>query len=219
MAVSKPSWLRYWLDKLNWDIFVWKVYVGDAIERAIDWAIDRVNDSLALASAAFDKAWDAYYKALEVARQLRDMGYREIQDLWDRISTWWDDLNDWWKAKRSWIYDLIDATKDTLQARIKDAWSAIDRVQAAWDSFRRDTLPSLLSMDYWTAFWGGRVRSAQDWWAARWQQIQDTREAALSPIRAILKDHSSKLDVISELFKDPEKWLLDRIESMLARFW
>ncbi len=218
MEISKPSWLRNWLNKLNWDIFVWKVYVGDAIEGAIDWVIDKVNLVLGRAEAAYNKALEAWDYARELANSLGETINREVQDILARSSTWWDQLAEWWQAKRSLIQDLIDAGMDKLRPAIDQVRSLLAKIDAAWDSFRRDTLPSLLSMDYWTAFWGGRVATISDWWAARRQQIDDAREAALKPVRDEVNKHSTKLDLIKDLFTDPEKWLLDRIESMIARF-
>lgn len=218
MAISKPSWLRLLLDRLNWDIFVWKVYVGDTVEGAIDWVIDKINLVLDIGYLAYDRATSAWDKAVQLAGDLRTMVYREVQNILARISTWWDQLYTWWEAKRTWIQDVIDAGIDNLRPWIDQARAAIAKVEAAWDSFRRDTLPGLIDIDRWTAFWGGKVATASDWWAARRQQVSDMIDTVVAPVRSEVNKHSEKLDLLKDLMTDPERWLLDRLESMIARF-
>lgn len=218
MAINKPSWLRRWLDRLNWDIFVWHVYVGDAIEGAIDWVLDKINLVLDISYYAYDKALDAWDRAVQLGRELRSLVYREVQELLDELSTWSDQLNDWWEAKRSWIRSVIDAGIDTLKSYTDSILSIVNKLEAAWDSFRRDTLPGLFTIDHWSAFWGGRVDNISDWLAATRQQMSDTIDAVVAPVRREVNKHTGQLDLIKDLLKDPEKWLLDRIESMIARF-
>lgn len=218
MAIYKPSWLRRWLDRLNWDIFVWHVYVGDAIEGAIDWVLDKVNAVLDLTYRAYDRALDAWYKAVELARDLRSLVNREVQDILDNLSTWSDRLNEWWATKRYWVLGVIDAGIDKLKSYTNSILSIVNKLEAAWDNFRRDTLPGLFTVERWTSFWGGKVDTASDWWAARRQQMSDMIEAGLAPVRSEVNKHSGQLDLIKDLIRDPEKWVLDRIESAIARF-
>ena len=197
MKVSKPTWLSRMLGLLNWDIFTWKVYIGDAVENAIDWALKWVNWGISQAERAYDKAVDAWYKALEV--------YRELQSL---INTY---------IARA--YDYIDATKSYLRELINDVKAIANKVDTAWDNFRHDTLPKLLDTQWVRDFFGRGISNISEWWAARRGEIDSRLDAEIDPVREEVNKHSSWLDLIKDLFTDPEKWLLDRIESMIARFW
>lgn len=219
MAISKPSWLRQALDRLNWDIFTWKIYVGDAIERAIDWALGWLNWGVELAQGAYNQAINAWDKAVEVFWDLRSLLFTEVTKVTNKISTWWSDLGDWWAAKSRDVRDWIDAAKTTLGERIDDARDLINRVDTAWGNFRRDTLPNLLDTHWIRSFFGARVSSISDWWAPKKQEIDEQIETEVAPVRDEVNRHSSWLDLVKELFTDPEKFLLDLLERMLARFW
>lgn len=210
MEISKPSKLRRRLDRLNWDIFVWHVYVGDAIEAAIDWVLVKVNAVLDLTYRAYDRALDAWYKAVELSRDLRSLVYREVQEILDNLSTWSGQLNEWWAAKRYWVLGVIDAGIDRLRPLIDQARAAVARVETAWDSFRKDTLPGLFTIERWTAFWGGRVDNISDWLAATRQQMSDIIETVVAPVRSEVNKHSGQLDLIKEFFTDPFEWLWAR---------
>lgn len=197
MAVSKPSWLSRALDLLNWDIFTWKVYIGDAIERAIDWALGWVNWGIDQAKLAYNKAVDAWNKAVDFARILTATIYREAGYLWNRVNQWASDLAEWWEGKKTTVLGWIDATKSWAKERIDDARAIINRLDIAWDNFRRDTLPRLASK----------------------LDVRDLIVAAFAPWASLFNMLETFKTDIAKFFGDPEKWLLDRIESMLARFW
>ncbi|GAI79073.1 unnamed protein product, partial [marine sediment metagenome] len=137
MAISKPSWLRTWLDRLNWDIFTWKVYVGDAVERALDWALDWINWAIARGEAAWSRAGVAIDKAIELAKDLGKTIDREIDKILARITTWGDNLGNWWETKKEWIRDRIDLAREKLEDLIDDVERGFASLDAAWDSFRR----------------------------------------------------------------------------------
>lgn len=196
MAISKPSWLRDWLLKLNWDILTWHVYVGDAIESGIDWVIDGLNEGIDRAQDAWDKAVQAWDKAVEVGKQAWKDLQKEADKLSARIDTWWDDLSDWWDAWwddiRDWVTARLQPIKDWLTSLEK--WVA--KLDTWWDNFKTNTLPNLID----------RVKLA-DW-----------GKAEVDPIKKDVAQHSSWFSLLKDLMADPEKWLLDRITSMLARF-
>lgn len=219
MAISKPSWLRVLLNKLNWDIFTWKVYIGDAIERGIDWALGWVNWGVDLAQAAYNKALEARDKALEVYRELLTIVNKSINEVFDKVSTWWSELGEWWSAKRQDIKDWIDDAKRITLSQIDAVRITLRQIDTAWDNFRTVTLPKLLDTGWITSFFGARVSSITDWWRPEKQKITDEIETEVQPVRDEVNKHTSWLDLIKELFTDPEKWLMNMIERMLARFW
>ena len=196
MTIYKPSWLRNWLDNLNWDILTWHVYVGDAVESGIDWAIAWLNDSLDWALDAWNLAWDAWEKAVDVFWDLTDTIDYWVDRLFKEIDQWWDDLDDWWDAVWDDILDWVEARLETLKTLISDTRQWLAKLDTAWDNFKTNTLPNLINFSWFN-----------DWVKAR-----------VTPIEKDLAQHSSWFDLLKELMVDPEKWLLDRIISMLARF-
>lgn len=219
MALSKPSWLRSMLDRLNWDIFTWKVYVGDAIELGIDWALDWINWSIDQASRAYNKALEAISAVVELAGELRSRINAEIYLVLNRISTWGSILSDWWSARRQDVKDWIEAAKDLLKDLIDDAWIAIGQINVAWDNFRFNTLPGLVDFDNIRAWFGEGFKSLSDWWAARWQQIREANEAEIKPIRDEVNRHTTWLDLVREFFADPQQFLYDTMLKVIERFW
>lgn len=141
MAIIKPSWLRTILDYLNWDILGYQVYVGDAVESAIDWAIDRLNTALEWADAAWDYAANAWWKAVQVGvdawNDLQAVAWElrtSISDIWAELVTWWDDrVDDFW--------DLVDGATGWLEDRLDDAEWVLDELRDNWDTFWRDIWP------------------------------------------------------------------------------
>jgi len=218
MTVKKPSWLSQWLNLFNWDIFTWKVYAGDAIEHAIDWALQWVNWGIDQATLAYNKAVAAWYKAVELAGDLRSTIYRETGYLWNKVNQWASDLAEWWEGKKQDVQGWIDTAKDWAKERIDDAKAIANRVDTAWDNFKQDTLPKLLDTQWVRDFFGKKISSITDWWAPKEQEITDQIDTEVTPVRDEVNKHSSWLDLIKELFTDPEKWLMDRLESMIARF-
>lgn len=218
MAIRKPPWLRSWFDRLNWNIFTWRIYVGDAVERALDWAEDWINWAIARAEAAWSRAGVALYKAIDLAKELGRTIDREIDKVLARISTWWYDLGDWWETKKRWVRDLLLASSDFLEGLIDDVERGFASLDAAWDSFRRDTLPGLLSTTWFTTWWGRKWTDFTDWEGWFWNKTTDRIETEVKPVRDEVNKHTTWFDMVKELFEEPEEWLLKMIERMLARF-
>lgn len=218
MAISKPSWLRSWLNRLNWDIFTWRVYVGDAVEDAIDWALDWINWAIARADAAWSRAGVAIDKAIELFKDLGKTIDREIDKVLARITTWWYELGQWWETRKPIIQGWIDAALGFLSDRIDDVKKSLQRLDVAWDSFRRDTLPGLLDFTWFKSWWGRTWTNFAEWEGWFWNKTTDRIETEVKPVRDEVNKHTTWLDMVKELFTDPEKWLLEIIERMLARF-
>lgn len=211
MAITKPSWLRTWLSRLNWDVFTWKVYIGDAIEEAIDWLLGWVNWGIDQANRAYNQAWDAYYKAVAIAGDLTGLIYREINDVLSLVNTWWSDLGDWWSARAQDVKYWIDVAGDFLQYQINSLGRSLDGLRIAWEGFLRGTLPGLLSMDRWTAFWGGAWQSIGDWWGARLDQVKDLLSTATDPITDQVNKLTAVVDMIKEFIDDPLSYILGKL--------
>lgn len=204
MAVSKPGWLTRALDLLNWDIFTWKVYIGDAVERGIDWTLEWVNWGIDQATLAYNKAVDAWDKALEVYRDLRSWVNTELQR----------------------AGNLIDAAKSFLLERIRDIRSAINSVDVWLDNFRRDTLPKLLDTQWVRDFFGKGISTINDWWAARRGEIDNRLDAEITPVRDEVNRRASIFGIVKNLVTDPldwadhfVNWASGWIEAIIARLW
>ena len=226
MTVSKPSWLRSWLDKLNFDIFTWKVYIGDAIERAIDWALGWINWGISQANLAWNNAVAAWNKAVEVSKELTTLINKSISKVYDKIDTWWDDLKEWWEGKRDLIRDWIDEAEQWLLDRIDDVKRGLASLTTSWDNFRRYTLPNLIDLTWWTSFWGGKFATITDWWGIKKQEISDTIDVVVKPVRDEVNKHLDTLEKVKQLLSDPldwkdhfARWVMNTLESILARLW
>jgi len=218
MAVTKPSWLRRALALLNWDIFTWKVYVGDWIEYGIDWTLVYVNNALDWAKVAYDWGVAAWDRAVELARDLTAIIYRETGYLWNKISTWWSDLGDWWAAKVTWVRDLLAAASNTLRDLIDSVKRGVASLSAAWDNFK-GMIPSIDEILSWFRAWRDKVIATMvGWGVLAGTEIRDLLASKVKDLEPFWKGWQEIKDKVFELFSDPEKWLLDMIERMLARF-
>jgi len=197
MAVYKPSWLRTWLNKLNWDILTWHIYVGDAIETGIDWTVDFINTALEWADAAYNWALAAWDKALETGRDLLTTINRQLQPLWDAIDAWRDRLSEWWFSTKDSVLAWINDARDYASDLFRQASTAIEGVAAWLDTFKRLTLPTLPNR----------------------KEVNDNIEAIIDPVRQEVNKHSSWLDLAKDFFTDPQQFLFDILQKMLERFW
>lgn len=144
MAISKPSWLRTWLDRLNWDIFTWRIYVGDAVEGALDWALEWINNAVTWANNAWVRAGVAWDKALEVGKEAWANLCKETTRIWNYLETWWYNLGGWWETRKPIIQGWIDTALGILGDRIDDVKRDLASLSVTWDSFWRSTWPQLL---------------------------------------------------------------------------
>lgn len=218
MAIYKPSWLRNLLDRLNWDVFTWKIYVGDAIESGIDWALGWINYAIDWAVTAYNWGKAAWDKAVEVGNELVRTINTEISRVRNKIDTWWGDLGEWFEGKKPTIEGWIAVALTPLRLLLSGVETVANAVSIAWDDFKTDTLPKLLDPSWITSFFGAGIASISDWWAARHQEITDRIDTEVTPVRDEVNRHTSWLDLVKDLFTDPEKWLLDMIERMITRF-
>lgn len=219
MAIYKPSWLRSALSRLNWDIFTWKVYVGDAIESGIDWAIDWLNWAIYQGEQAWSKAVAAWDKAVEIGQNLLSTIYSEVGKLANRISTWWSDLGEWWTTRQPIIQGWIDVARGWLNDRLNWVQGGLDQLRQKWDNFWTSTWPQLLR-DF-----NALVVQVGNFFTQTLPRLAEKLDItkAFNDFRLEWKDlfnfWSGFKDSIVAFFEDPEKWLLDKIEKMLARFW
>ena len=226
MAIKKSPDLRNRLYSLNIKVFTWEWPVGDWIEDAIDWALDWINWGIDQAGVAYNRAIAAWDRANQVRSELFTAINREVGAVLDRISTWWGDLNTWWSARAQDVREWIMVARELVMDQVDSVRRLLDNLSVAWDSFRKDTLPRLLSLDRWTAFWGGAYQSVTDWWAARRREVTDQIDAEVTPVRNEVNKHTTWLDLVQDLFTDPLGYILGRLEkitrshqALLLKLW
>lgn len=218
MPIVKPSVLSSWLLGLNFSIFTWQLNIGDWIENALDWAISWVNFVLDRADAAYTWAQLAWDRAGELLTYANNYAFALFNNLSGRLDALWSQLGVWWSARRWELQQWVESRLTTLKSYINDVSSTLQRLAADWDTFRSLTLPSLVNLSWFRSWWGLGAATFTDWWSSARSQLREERTAELQPLRDEVRTHGSFLDIIRELIADPEKWLLDRMESMLARF-
>lgn len=185
MALIKPDWLESWLNNLNWDILGWQIYVGDAIESAIDFVLTWINNIAEWAASVV--AW------LDELRQEIIDGFNVfvewLNELWNTLTniveTWWDSLAEWWSARIEDVKDLIAVAVQWVNERIDDVKTVLDSIAEWWENFTTVILPELASkFDITAAF---------DDFMLKWQDLFNTFEEFKQGIW--------------DFFTDPLEWL------------
>lgn len=147
----------------------------------------------------------------------------KLEEVWEWFSGWWDEVTDvvdeWWRDTRQDVIDWISQASDWLEEQIDDLGHIVNNIDAWIDNFIQDTLPDLLSFDWFSSWWGNVNVSFDDWWRSAWSDILENIDVALDPVQERIAQFDQWFDLLKDFIDDPEKWLLDKLESMLARFW
>lgn len=188
MSLNKPGWLESWLSHLNWDILNWHIYVGDAIESAIDWVLDWIDD-LATWAAQIAAWWEDFrQEVIDAFNAVVDFINEGIGNLGNIVSTWWDNLSEWWEGIKTTVLDWIDTAVEWVSDRIDDLAHLVDKIGIWWENFTTVVLPTLASkFDITAAF---------DQFMLTWRDLFEGWEAFK--------------DSIFDFFNDPLDWLWDR---------
>ncbi|GAI76841.1 unnamed protein product, partial [marine sediment metagenome] len=124
----------------------------------------------------------------------------------------------WWSAKVTWVRDLLAAAGDTLRGLIDTVKRGVASLAAAWDNFK-GMIPSIDEILNWFRTWRDKIVATMvSWGVLTGTQIRDLLNSKVKELEAFWKGWQEIKDKVFELFSDPEKWLLDMIERMLARF-
>jgi len=146
-----------------------------------------------------------------------------IESVIEWFSDWWTwvggRIDYWWSGVISDVQDMIDAATqgiDALIAAWDNFWTVtwpellddIENLGAAWTNFWNITFPTLVSFTWLTTWWNSRLAdisglidsgfTLRDSLWAGWQEIRDN---------------------VLEFFADPLKWLYDRLEDFMDRYW
>ena len=197
MAISKPTWLRNWLSKLNWDIFTWKLYIGDAIENGIDWVITWINLQVEMVDRAQSAADLAYDKALEVDTSLRKDIALDLSEVYQELDKLESELSEQWKGVFEAFEKAVNKFISDLDARTDYLEYIVAELSKWWDNFRFNILPLLPTK----------------------QEVEDVLKAETDPIKKEVEKHGNIFTWAWDLLTDPMKFLYDRAEEFFERFW
>lgn len=127
-------------------------------------------------------------------------------------------IGQWWSSTSLTVQVWINEGVLKVQSLIDQVDRGLASLKFDWDTFK-PRLPSLDQVIGWFGNWRGNVVGhillAGFLPAAEISKLIDSSFKDREPFWADWQDWKPK---VGELFSDPEKWLLDRIESMLARF-
>lgn len=203
LGLDNIAWLFYGLS-ITFNRIAWAFYdLGT-------WAYD-VQDRLA-GILSFD----------EIRRQLKlyldyaVAAWSWVTDAWLNVT---DIVDDWWLARSVTIRSWIDT-----------ATQGLSELRAAWEEFRLNQLPRLegdVATLYgrWRVFWTetlpNLVNFTQlgEWWNGKTLDIQLLINGAFTLREGMWQGWQDLRGQVAELFADPEKWLLEKIESLIVRYW
>ena len=197
MALKKPPELVSFLNKWNFDVFTFRVYIGDVVENAIDWSLSWINAAWEWAVVAYNWAKAAWDKAISEAAAVAKSVGKDIKKIFDQIDAWGSELADWWRTKKDDVKDWIGVARQFALDRIADVRTTAESVSASWSNFKRLTLPGLASNLDVTDAIKGFQRTWRDLFTF-WENWRDS---------------------IVKFFEDPLQWLYDRVDEFFERFW
>lgn len=195
--ISKPYWLQSWLGNLNWDILGWHIDVGNAVEIAIDWVLDPVNNIITFARTLYDDIINVWTSLVNTASWLDSEIKIGLGNLSSSIGSWWSNLDTWWDSKWTDILafgQTIKGYTDSLFATVK---ADANNLFSMWDDFYHDVYPYL----------------------AKFTDLADLKTSILSDISDVINFVGNYKKIISDFFTDPIQWIADRLEQIIERIW
>lgn len=121
-------------------------------------------------------------------------------------------IESWWIDKANWVQVQVSNGAVAISAAIKQLTTAYVALQNAWTDFTTLTLPKLLTIDWIEAFFGAGVTGIGDFLGLVRIEIDERIQAKTGILSVIIAGMQS-------IITDPEEWLLEKVENMLARYW
>lgn len=173
----------------------------------LDWAADRIDEIFSWSNIqSMIRSWLS--------------GIEAAIDWFLSWTTWVGQyINDWWVGILPYILTYVDNAVEglvNLKAIWDNFWTVrwpallddLELLRANWSQFWSVTFPTLVSFAWLTTWWNSRlldINSLIESWTltlapfwAGWQEIRDQ---------------------VFEFFNDPLKWLYDRVEDFMDRYW
>lgn len=197
-----------WVEEVLLALAVWCLGFGWPLEGLGSWFGDLAYGASNI--AGFLSIVADWYDQIQsdIAKML---GWEGDIALWQSVVLTVFALIAWWL---DWVHNVTglvenwwETVKPALEDKIMDLRARLADQQVAWDRFWLITFPTLIS---WV--------SLEWWWGGKHQEISDEVDGKFIKWFPFYNELAAIWADIKQLFDDPEKWLLDKIESMLARF-
>lgn len=223
----------------EWFINATQFFINLALESYYSWYIpdfmgDMFNALSTFTSRVAGYLWDASnwydWLAYKITTFLSGLDLelwfsewkQKILDVWYWFNGRWkwfiQEVGIWWSSVTSEVQGWIDVAKQGLETLIAQANTLIGNLQESWGNFK-GKIPTIDQVIYWWSNWTGNVTAViSAWWTGALLQVQGLINSAFIEREPFWAGWQDWRDKVIELFSDPEKWLLDRIESMLVRF-
>jgi hypothetical protein len=193
----KPWWVENLLNNLNWDILGWQIYVGDAIESAIDWVLNLFNTVIMWVENLQDWFEDFRQEVLDGFNTFVDW----LEDLYQRtlglIDGIYESISAWWSDRVDDILDIVYTVRDGILDFVGDVIDTVEAIAIWWENFRYDILPELLTFSFLT-----------DWWRGVSRDIIDA-----------INQNTEWLDMIRDFIDDPAQFVYNKLDEFFERFW
>lgn len=186
------KWLTRWFGDFN-------EWVEDTVDRLRD--ILDFGDIWSLFRTWFEWAEDAWYWVRYA-----------FENVLDVITEWWPSIlniiKDYIAIAVEGLTDLL-ATWDEFWTVTFPSWtSKLDDLKATWDNFWVTIFPDLVSFTW-----------LETWWNSRLLDIQSLIESWTLTLAPFWEGWQEIRDTVLEFFADPLKWLYDRLEDFMDRYW
>lgn len=197
MFIAKPLWLQEWLRERNYEILGIPLLFGDWIETAIDWLLSPINYIAEWVTSTYNWLVDFWSEIHEWIDKLE----LDIGKIWDWIVTEagaiWNILTEWWEGTRTTVLGWIDT-----------ATQGFNDLKAAWNTFWTITFPNLVSFQWLTNWWGGKLSEIDALIKSRLQEWFPFYNALFELWNEIV-----------DFFKDPLDWCYHKLDEFFERFW
>lgn len=224
----------------EWFIWAANVFLNLALDcynsvLPLDWLGDGFAALVDFTSECAYYLWKASQWYEDTIDLLSDiLSWSSIQNY---IRGWLEGIEEaiaWFSDAFSNVVSIIDAWWGSIQSTVQD-WIAVatqgfDELKAAWDNFWTVTWPGLLDdiaglKSEWTNFWSITYPTLvsftwlTSWWNDKLTDIQALINTAIQELAPFWEGWQEIRDQVMEFFADPLKWLYDRIEDFMDRYW
>ena len=176
--------------------------IGSFFAEIYDHLTD-LHYGLYLFAEEYESLWDAIVGILtesDIFILLQQwLNYAEVA--WNWISNAFNNVVsiiwEWWPTALDYVLTYVD-----------NAVEGFTELKIAWDTFWTSTLPNLVSFDWLSIWWNGKLLD-----------VQSLIDTAILSLNALLEGWQEVRDAVLEFFNDPYQWMYDRLDEFFERFW
>ncbi len=165
--------------------------------------------------------------------------FQNLADDCHTLAVWYENLIDQILSVLSWdsirglilewlpglpaVLDWFAAWPGLVAGEISEWWQTAQAVVLTWIAAARADiearLSSFLSLDVFLLWWGHVGTTFDDWWASARAGVEAGFETVVAPVRDKVNEHAGAIELLTSPGDTALRWLLDRIETALARMW